>query len=85
MRYYWPTMVADCENHAKKYRMCQIHGLSYIKRKPITPHGSVLGIQYVGHGYSGTHKPSHVNRSLIHFGGHRLFYQVGRSRRAQRG
>jgi ribonuclease HI len=26
MRYYWPTMVADCEDHAKKWRMCQIHG-----------------------------------------------------------
>jgi Integrase zinc binding domain len=25
MGYYWPTMVADCEDHAKKCRMCQIH------------------------------------------------------------
>jgi Integrase zinc binding domain len=26
MGYYWPAMVANCEDHAKKCRICQIHG-----------------------------------------------------------
>jgi Integrase zinc binding domain len=26
MRYYWPTMVTDYEDHANKCHVCQIHG-----------------------------------------------------------
>jgi Integrase zinc binding domain len=33
MEYYWPTMMTDCEDHAKKYCMCQIHG-PFIHRTP---------------------------------------------------
>jgi hypothetical protein len=40
MGYYWPTMVADCEDHAKKYRMCQIHG-PFIHQAPNPLHPTV--------------------------------------------
>ena len=31
--YYWPSMVSDCEKHAKKCHLCQIHG-DFIHRHP---------------------------------------------------
>jgi transposase InsO family protein len=40
MGYYWPTMVADCEAHAKKCRMCQIHG-PFIHQAPNPLHPTV--------------------------------------------
>jgi Integrase zinc binding domain len=40
MGYYWPTMVADCEAHAKKCRMCQIHG-PFIHQAPNLLHPTV--------------------------------------------
>jgi Integrase zinc binding domain len=40
MGYYWPTMVADCEDHAKKCRMCQIHD-PFIHQAPNPLHPTV--------------------------------------------
>jgi ribonuclease HI len=40
MGYYWPTMVTDCEEHAKKCRMCQIHG-PFIHQAPNPLHPTV--------------------------------------------
>jgi ribonuclease HI len=40
MGYYWPTMVADCEDHPKKCRMCQIHG-PFIHQAPNPLHPTV--------------------------------------------
>jgi ribonuclease HI len=40
MGYYWPTMVADCEAHAKKCHMCQIHG-PFIHQAPSPLHPTV--------------------------------------------
>jgi Integrase core domain len=40
MGYYWPTMVADCEAHAKKCRMYQIHG-PFIHQAPSPLHPTI--------------------------------------------
>jgi ribonuclease HI len=40
MWYYWPTMVADCEDHAKRCHMCQIHG-PFIHQSPSPLHPTV--------------------------------------------
>jgi ribonuclease HI len=40
MGYYWPTMVADCEDHAKKCCMCQMHG-PFIHQAPNPLHPTV--------------------------------------------
>jgi Integrase core domain/Integrase zinc binding domain len=40
MGYYWPTMVADCEDHAKRCHMCQIHG-PFIHQSPSPLHPTV--------------------------------------------
>jgi ribonuclease HI len=38
--YYWPSMVADCEEHAKKCHLCQVHG-DFIHRHPNPLHPTV--------------------------------------------
>ena len=38
--YYWPTMVADCEEFAKRCHMCQIHG-TFIHQAPNPLHPTV--------------------------------------------
>ena len=40
MGYYWPSMVADCEEYAKKCHMCQVHG-TFIHKAPNPLHPTV--------------------------------------------
>lgn len=40
MGYYWPTMVQDCMDYAKRCHICKIHG-DYIKTMPKPLHPTV--------------------------------------------
>ncbi|KAJ3688919.1 hypothetical protein LUZ61_018083 [Rhynchospora tenuis] len=59
MGYYWPTMIADCENYAKRCHMCQVNG-DFIHQHPNPLHPTVASWPFNkwGNGCDRTNRPA---------------------------
>ncbi|KAL0458779.1 UNVERIFIED_CONTAM: hypothetical protein Slati_0505100 [Sesamum latifolium] len=72
MGYYWPTMVKDCIDYAKRCQACQFHA-NLIHQPPEPLHPTVASWPFDAWVWMLWAYDKVLRRSLIHFGCNRLF------------
>ncbi|XP_020598333.1 uncharacterized protein LOC110037933, partial [Phalaenopsis equestris] len=84
MGYYWPAMMTDCMETAKKCHQCQVHGV-VLHQPPNVLHPTIASWSFeLGQRYSGSNRPSVFKRPQIHTCSNRLFLKMGKGSTVKR-